>query len=193
MNIEIIYNKDLIEIWVSKELSKKTKKKYYQKYLGLILQMKSEKELNNLFLNIDIKIARKIIYRLLSMRGYMSCELEKKLKLNLINTQAIEIIIKECKELGYIDDAKEGELFIEKQKRKGLGPYQIQYRLKSKAPHLKNLVKISEDEEALMIKNWIDKKTKNQNFNDIHVKQKLFRFFINKGFREELVRQLLFI
>ena len=81
MNIEIIYNKDLIEIWVSKELSKKTKKKYYQKYLGLILQMKSEKELNNLFLNIDIKIARKIIYRLLSMRGYMSCELEKKIKI----------------------------------------------------------------------------------------------------------------
>ena len=192
MKIEIIDNQRFTEIWVDDEKLKEIHRCLYKSYLKEICRISSKKELSDLLLRLDIKIARSIVYKLLALRGYMKLELVEKLKTRKIDPRAIEEVLQECEKLGYLDDQREGKLFVNNQKRKGWGPNMIALKLKSKAPDLLYLAKISNEEQLEMIKHWIKKKTLRQDFKDIKVKQKLYRFLKNKGFEETLIRESLF-
>lgn len=192
MNIEIIDNQKFNEIWVEGKKWKEVHKKLYKNHLREILRASSKKDLRDIFLRLDTQLGRVVVYKLLALKGYMKSELVEKLKLRRIDPQAIEVILGECERLGYIDDQREGKLFIQRQKRKGWGPQVIAQKLSMKAPELVELVKISDEEELNMIEHWIQKKTRSQDLHDLKVKQKLYRFLKGKGFNESLVRQSLF-
>jgi len=192
MKIEIIDNQRFTEIWVDDEKLKEIHRYLYKSYLKEICRTSSKKELSDLLLRLDIKISRGIVYKLLALRGYMKLELVEKLKTRKIDPRAINEVLQECERLGYLDDQREGKLFIGRQKRKGWGPNMIALKLKSKAPDLLDLAKISNEEQLEMIKHWIKKKTLRQDFEEIKVKQKLYRFLKNKGFEETLIREALF-
>ena len=194
MNIEIIDNKLFNEIWVDGELWKEVHRKLYKNYLREILRSQSKKDLSDLLLRIDVKIARGIVYKLLALKGYLKSELRKKLKRYKIASEAIEEVLGECEKLGYLDDQREGKLFIARQKRRGLGPQMIAYKLQQKAPELKEMVRerVTDEEQRETIKSWITKKTKKNDFNDIKVKERLYRFLRGKGFDDHLIRQELF-
>ena len=194
MNIEIIDNKLFSEIWVDGELWKEVHRKLYKNYLQEILRCQSKKDLSDLLLRTDVKIARGIVYKLLAIKGYLKSELRKKLKRYKIASEAIEEILGECEKLGYLDDQREGKLFIARQKRRGLGPQMIAYKLQQKAPELKEMVRerVTDEEQRETIKSWITKKTKKNDFNDIKVKERLYRFLRGKGFDDHLIRQELF-
>ncbi len=194
MNIEIIDNKMFSEVWVDGELYREIHRRLYKNHLREILRTSSKKELSDLFLRIDVKIGQGIVYKLLSLRGYMKSELKGKLTRYRIAPAAIDAILSECEKLGYVDDKREGKLFIAREKRRGMGPQMIAYKLQQKAPELKAMVRegISDAEQTEMIKQWIEKKTEHGDFNDIKVKQRLYRFLIGKGFDDHLIRQELF-
>lgn len=194
MDIEIIDNKMFSEIWVDGELWKEIHRKLYKNYLRKILRCQSKKELSDLLLGVDIKIARGIVYKLLSLKSYLKSELRTKLRRYKIAAEAIETILEECEKLGYLDDQREGKLFIARQKKQGLGPQMIAYKLEQKAPELKEMVRerVTDEEQQETIKNWITKKTKKDDLNDIKVKQRLYRFLKGKGFDDHLIRQELF-
>jgi len=194
MNIEIIDNKLFSEIWVDGELWKEVHRKLYKNYLWEILRSQSKKDLSDLLLRIDVKIASGIVYKFLALKGYLKSELRKKLKRYKIASEAIEEILGECEKLGYLDDQREGKLFIARQKRRGLGPQMIAYKLQQKAPELKEMVRerVTDEEQRETIKSWITKKTKKNDFNDIKVKERLYRFLRGKGFDDHLIRQELF-
>ena len=124
----------------------------------------------------------------------MKSELRTKLRRYKIASEAIEKTLEECEKLGYLDDQREGELFIARQKRQGLGPQMIVYKLQQKAPELKELVRerVTDEEQRETIKNWITKKTKKDGLDDIKVKHRLYRFLRGKGFDDHLIRQELF-
>ncbi|MCP5503686.1 MAG: RecX family transcriptional regulator [Chlamydiales bacterium] len=194
MNIEIIDNKGFSELWVDGELWKEFHRRLYKNYLREILRCQSKKELRDLLLRVDVKIARGVVYKLLALKGYLKSELRAKLKRYKIAIEAIEKILDECEKLGYLDDQREGKLFIARQKRRGLGPQMIAYKLQQKAPELKEMVreKVTDEEQREIIKKWIEKKTKKDDVNDIKVKERLYRFLRGKGFDDHLIRQELF-
>lgn len=192
MKIEIIDNKEFTEIWVEGELLKEVHRLLYRNHLKEILRTSEKKDLSALLLRLDVKIARGLVYKLLALKGYMKAELVAKLKRRKIDPRAIEEILQECEKLGYLNDQREGALFVHREKRKGWGPHRIALKLKSKAPELTELANSSSEEQLEMIETWIQKKLRGQNFEDLKVKQRLYRFLKNKGFEEELIRQSLF-
>lgn len=194
MDIEILDNKQFSEIWVDGEYWKEVHRRLYKSHLKEILRCQTKKELSDCSLKIDLKIARGVVYKALALKGYMKSELQKKLKGVKIDPRAIETVLEECAKLGYIDDQREGKLFVQREKRRGLGPQMIAYKLQQKAPELKEMVReeMSEEEQATLIKKWIEKKTVRVNFEEIKVKEKLYRFLRGKGFDDHLIRQELF-
>ena len=194
MDIKIIDNKDIGEIWVDGRLSKEVHRKLYKNYLREVFRCQSKKELHDLLLKIDRKIARGIVYKLLALRGYMKSELRARLKRYKISTEVIEQTLGEFEKLGYLDDQREGELFIARAKKRGLGPQMIAYKLGQKNPELKEMVckRVSDEQQQEAIKKWIEKKTKKNDFNNIKVKKRLYRFLRGKGFDDHLICQELF-
>lgn len=191
MDIEIIDNERFSEVWVDGERWKEVHRRLYKKHLKEILRTQTKKELSDLLLEIDVKIARAIVYKALALRGHLKAELKKKLQTVKITPQAIEKILAECEALGYLDDTREGKLFIQREKRRGLGPQMIAYKLKQKAPELADMVsqEVSEQEQIAQIKKWIEKKTKRSNPQDLKVKGRLYRFLRGKGFDDSLIRR----
>ncbi len=193
MMIEVIDNKRFSEILLDEEVIKEVHRRLYKNYLREILRTSSKKELSDLLLKIDVKIARGLVYKWLSLKGYMRSELTRKLKAYKIDPVAITTVLDECEEKGYIDDKKEGHLFIERQKRRGFGPQMIAFKLSQKSPDLKEMVEVSDEEQSVAIRTWIEKKTRGADLDDIKVKQRLYRFLRGKGFDDPLIRQHLFI
>lgn len=194
MNIEIIDNKKFSQILVDGELWKEIHRRLYKNYLREILRCSSKKDLSDLVLRVDVKIARGITYKLLAIRGYLKSELTTKLKRYKIAPEAIKEVLLECEKLGYLDDQREGNLFISREKKRGLGPQMIAYKLQQKAPELKEMVreKVCDQDQLESIRKWIEKKTRRDDFNDIKVKERLYRFLRGKGFDDHLIRQELF-
>lgn len=194
MDIELIDNKQFSEILVEGELWKIVHKRLYKSHLKEIMRCQTKEELRASALKIDIKIARGVVYKACALKGYMKSELEKKLASVKIDPYAIEVVLKECEKLGYINDQREGKLFIERGKRRGLGPQMIAYKLQQKAPEFKGMVyeEMSEEEQVALIKRWIEKKTVHASLEEIKVKERLYRFLRGKGFDDHLIRQELF-
>ena len=194
MNIEIIDNKEFSELWVDGDLCKEIHRRLYKNYLQEIIRCTSKKDLSDLLLRIDIKIARGLIYKSLALKGYMKLELRTKLKRYKIAPKAIQEALIECEKLGYLNDQREGKLFIAREKRRGLGPQMIAYKLQKKAPELKEMVweRVSDEEQLEAIKMWIEKKMRKDDFDNIKVKERLYRFLKGKGFDDHLIRQELF-
>lgn len=195
MKIEIIDNKILSEIHVDEELWREFHKKLYRNYLSEIKRASSKNELSALFFRLDVKVGRGLVYRWLALRGFMKAELRKKLTAYKIDSRAIDAIFSECEKLGYLDDEREGMLFIERHKRKGWGPNKIAQKLVVKAPELKEMVRsaISDKHQEEEIQKWIKKKTRSADLNDIKVKGRIYRFLIGKGFDDRLIRSHLFV
>lgn len=194
MDIEIVDNKKFSEILVEGETWKEVHRQLYKRYLKEILRCQTKKELSDCTLKIDEKIARGIVYKALALKGYMKSELEKKLVAFKIDSRAIASILEECERLGYVNDQREGKLYIQREKRRGLGPQMIAYKLQQKLPELKEMVReeMSEEEQTALIKKWVTKKTARADLNEIKVKERLYRFLRAKGFDDHLIRQELF-
>lgn len=194
MDIEIVDSKHFSEILVEGESWKEVHRRLYKSHLKEILRCQTKKELSDCALKIDVKIARGVVYKALALKGFMKSELEKKLKAFKIDPRAIEEILNECEKLGYVDDQREGKLYIQREKRRGLGPQMIAYKFQQKAPDLKEMVRqeMSEEEQVALIQKWIAKKTVRANFEDIKLKERLYRFLRGKGFDDHLIRQELF-
>ncbi len=195
MKIEIIDNKRYVDILIDGEKWKEVHKSLYKNHLIEILRTSTKKNLRDLCLRVDIKLARMLVYKWLALRGFMKTELTKKLSSYKIDPQAIAKVLSECEKLGYLDDIREGRLFIERGKQRGQGPQFIAMKLWQKAPELKEMARDSftDDEQREQIKQWIKKKTRSTNLSEIKVKQRLYRFLIGKGFDNSLVREQLIV
>lgn len=191
MNIEIIDNKRFAEIWVEGEKWKEVHRRLYKNHLKEILRTSNKKDLSDLCLKVDRKIARMLVYKWLALRGFMKSELTKKLNAYQIDPQASAEILSECEKLGYLDDLREGELRIKRGKRRGLGPLAIA----QKVPELKELVRetFTDEEQRGEIARWIEKKTRSESLSNLKVKQRLFRFLMGKGFDPTLIREQLLV
>lgn len=192
MKIEIIDKKQFSEIWVDGKKFREIDKFLYRNRLKRILQVSSVEELDGLLFKLDREVAYKLTYKLLALRGHMKLELEKKLKMRKIDPAVVAHVLQECESRGILNDQREGDLFVDRQRAKGWGPSMIARRLRRKAPHLTGLAQISDEEERAMIDRLVEKRRSKHNFSDVKEKQKLYRFLKNRGFRDVLICESLF-
>ncbi len=165
-------------------------KMLYRRYLREIKACKSEAELKSYLTEKEPTIALGFVYRLLAQRGYISLQLEAKLKGRGISHAVIEGTLAKVKEQGYLNDERELELFVKRKIENGEGPYLIQSRLvklkmanpAAAAEWISRLY--GEETELKQIKGWLERKGSSS-------KEKLFRFLKGKGFHEGLIRKIL--
>ena len=123
-----------------------------------------------------------ISYKLLAMKGLFSDELKKKLLEKGFSTLEIDETVKDLEHLGYLDDERELNLFIERSLRKGMGPFLIEVKLRQRTAY--GVVDISEEKQRELICQHIEKKGSTP-------KDKLYRFLERKGFDNALIREIL--
>ncbi len=121
-----------IKIFIDKKLWKVVHKSLFIKKLELLQRARTEKELEDLFAQLETKIAQEASFALLSRRGYFSQELKEKLVQKKLSLPAIESAVSECQRLGFLNDAERAQNMIRSYKNKGMGPRLIAFKLKQK-------------------------------------------------------------
>ncbi|HSX10168.1 MAG TPA: RecX family transcriptional regulator [Chlamydiales bacterium] len=89
---------------------------------------------------MDPKSARKIAFRLLSMRSYHSTKLLKKLEEKGFPKEVCEEVIAECKRLGFLQDDEWERSAILREFRKGYGPRYIEMKLRLSREKVRGLI-----------------------------------------------------
>ncbi|MCB1084519.1 MAG: regulatory protein RecX [Chlamydiia bacterium] len=195
MTVEFADSKRFTKVYFDGEPVQELHRRLFRLHFRILSRAKSKEELLKALRQIEIKVSRGLVYKWLAERGYLKAELKTKLKRYKLSEEAIEEVIKECQKLGYLDDEREGKLFIRGQMRKGYGPQMIAYKLTQKAPELKEMAEsaMTEEEQQEAIKKWIGKKLRGDDLSDLKVKQRLYRFLKSKGFDDEPIRRHLFL
>jgi len=190
INIEVSDSKRFIQISIDGENWKKVDKKLYNKHLRKIRSCTDKKQLSDLFSVLDSQVALAYIYKLLAMRGYLENQLRKKLKERYFEDRIIDAVLKSCRDAGYVNDRREAQSFIEREKRRGQGPRTIQRRLQEKAGASME-VTFSEEEEREQIQRLLE--CRFPNLSEIKTKQRAYRFLQRRGFSDSLIREFLFL
>lgn len=166
-------------LFIDGEEYRKISIQLFRKTMDLPKTFSSLDELDAWFLEIEKKAARNYCLRLLSKRSYLSDSLKKKMEKKLLSLAAIADALFFVKERGYVDDENLCIQYIEKEKKKGWGPFIIQRKLHllgvsiSKAQILLN--KYYPESEQIA---WIQ----------IH-KEEGYAYFYRKGFSSMVIQQ----
>jgi SOS response regulatory protein OraA/RecX len=83
----------------------------------------------------DKKKAFQVACRILGSCAQLTAQLEGKLKKRGFSEEVIADTLEKCRKFGYLDDDALMERYIEKEFRKGRGPYMIAAKLRMKAGH----------------------------------------------------------
>lgn len=189
INIERSDNKRFMEIIVDGEIWKKIDKYLYFNHLEKISSCLNKKELIDLFSVLEPQIAIGYVYKLLSIRGYWSREIRKKLKDKAFDDTTIEAVVQRCQKAGYINDEREAQGLIRKEKRRGRGPQAIGRQLKEKSGTYIEF-SFSEEEEREQIRHLLKKKFPNSH--EKKEKERAYRFLHRRGFSIHLIHEVIF-
>jgi len=195
MKLEIVEKSPSSTLIVDGQVWKKVRTVYYKKYFSEMLSLPSLEQLTHFVKKRDAKIGWQLVYRWLALRGFLSSELKKKLLSYHIEADVIALIIAKCIARGYLDDQREGKLFVKREIKKGVGPHIIAAKLMQRAPELKEMVaqEVSDEVQEREIKRWIEKKTCSSSLAELKTKKRLYHFLRGKGFDDHLIRLHLFI
>ena len=71
MKVELVDNKRFADILVDGEKWKEVHRRLYKNHLREILRASTKKDLSDLCLRVDIKLARMLVYMWLALRGFV--------------------------------------------------------------------------------------------------------------------------
>ncbi|GAB4129263.1 MAG: hypothetical protein Fur0015_03130 [Ignavibacteriales bacterium] len=140
--------------------------------------------------------ARNYVMWLLAKRSYFESELKKKLFFKKYNREIIDEVLQDVKKLGFINDEKYAEEFVEnKIKMRKFGLIRIGNELRRKGVSkniIDKLIKKNEDEEIvkLNIHTLAQKKFDSliKKENDMRkISQKIYSHLVGKGYSSELI------
>ncbi len=145
---------------------------------------------------LEVKKVKAFVYKKLSQKNYSSFELKKILKEYLVSESVIESVIKECKNLGYINDKDFLETFIRSAKAKNKGPEWILQKLMLKGLKRETCQKFletqdSSDDRVLRIKSLLETRYKTKDLTDFAQKQKVIGSLARKGYSFEDIKSAL--
>ncbi len=112
------------------ELWKKVYKSLFIGKLRSLFSARNFQEVEDLFLELEVKVAKAFAVRTLSKRALLSAELGKKLREKGISERASQETLSYCQQMGAIQDQELLEYRIGKELRKGHGLRYIQAKWK---------------------------------------------------------------
>lgn len=172
-----------LQIIVDEEPWKEIDKYLFVRDLSSLRRAKDKKELQELFTLIEEKAAKKEALRLLAQRSHFAEELFKKIQSKGLSSTAIQTALIYCQKLGYLNEQDKTASFVEREKRKGMGPKLIALKLKAKG--VKTTVAQGTDEQLTAIKKLIEKRYANKE------KHKVYQALMRRGFDDEAIRESL--
>lgn len=190
INIKVSENKKFMQIFFGEESWGIVDKKLYSRYLDKIYLCSNKKQLSDLLSVIEPQIVLYYVYQLLAAKGYLKNQLRKKLRDRHFRDSLIEDVLRKCEEIGYIDDEKEIQRLIEREKRQGWGPKAIQKRLEEKTGNHVDF-SFSEEEEKREIQRLLEKKF--SDLSKVQAKESACRFLQRRGFSDHVIEDALFV
>jgi|GEM_PF-4874795 len=142
----------------------------------------------------DLQKIKVLVLKWLTRRAFFEAEIEYRLKKIGVSESLISAVTEFCRELKLFDDEKLKERIIEKELKRGRGKAFAMAKCSRwvdtkennlSSPETKNL-------ERDAIRTVIEKKKIDLASLDRKEKQKLFRFFLQRGFARETVTEVLF-
>lgn len=131
-----------------------------------------------------------VIARYLSIRNYFTHELREKLEAKGFEADEIEKALNKMVEMGYLDDAKTRQQFIQNKSRKGYGPKMIAWQLRDRLGE-NSQVLISNEEQVQEIQALIQKKYRKLDLSDPKARQKIMAALVRRGFSFEVIQKAL--
>lgn len=148
------------------------------------------------FKKLEYVKAKKYALDCLALRSYLSIQMKKLLKRNLVSEETIEEILQECTRLGYLNDNEWLEGFVKRQLARHTGPQRIICQLMNKGisrveAHKYVGMYVQANTSQHSIQHLINTKYKTRNLADYREKQKVFAALIRKGFDIQAVKDTL--
>ncbi len=183
-----------IDVYWEEEFLHTVDRKLFFKELTALPPVLTRQEFSQVFFLLEVKLAKRLVVRLLARKGYLSRELEKKLSSKGFSIAAIEQAITFGQKGGYIDDEQELQRLIRSEMRKGSGPQAIVMKLKHKRVSEEQLKSIKEElrhRELTSLQEWLAKKRIEVDIGDFKQRQKLYAQLMRRGFSAEAISSVL--
>lgn len=137
--------------------------------------------------------ARKLLFKKLGMRNYTTSELKRWLKEKGASESDIATLLKECQQLGYIDDGQWLESFVRTQRAKRYGNRMIALKLMQKGfsePDISKALSQGQDEE-MAIKHLLQSRYRSRDLSDPRQRQKVIASLARRGFSLAMIQKML--
>jgi regulatory protein len=198
MNIEWEIDKNnpkLLIIKVDQEPWKEVPKSLFFKGLKTLKKCLNLKDLENAFCEIEAKLCNEQAVRYLAIRSHGSSELKQKLSLKGFSFQAIDIAVKRCDQLGYLDDLQHIKAVVRNELRKGYGPHLIALKIKAlgniAAETLSGIMREIEGQQIEAIRSLISKRYSKTCWKDPKQKNKVIQSLRRRGFYLDAIISIL--
>jgi len=177
-----------IEIFVDQQPWKIVRKSLFLKELSALLKAATEEELQEIFSQIETRVAKEAALFLLARRSYFTQELAGKLRQKKLSSTSITYAISECQRLGYLDDALRTKSLVASQKARGVGPRLIALKLRQKSGGVKcEELEVGALDAARL---YLDKRFKKRVLTR-EERQKAFMALQRRGFDLNTIQELL--
>lgn len=178
-------NPKMLQIYHEDLLWKEVPKAGFLRQIASLLPVGSFGEFSQKFDELEKMLAKGYVLRLLSARGYLSRELEDRLRKKGYSKKASNYALDECIRMKYVDDDAHLPLLIQSFIRKGYGPRMVRAKLLQKRIEFANIDALLTKEYPLekqrdVIEELRKKKSK-------LVKETLWRYLLRRGFTQEII------
>ena len=187
-----ICEEDPLFIWLCKDKEpwKKVCKALFIRHLGVLGKARNE-ELELVFKELELKLAKQHALRLLAFKGRFSSELQKKLEEKGISADAVYKIMEECQRLGYLNDAEHIESAIRKEQRKGYGPRLIALKLKEHKEISEGMLGNLYVSQKEILEKLLKTKFRKVQWEDFKARQKAINQLQRRGFDFETIKEMI--
>jgi regulatory protein len=160
--------------------------------LEITANFQTKEELEQKFVDLEYKCAKRYVLKRLSEKSLHSSELASALKLRLVTENNIKKIIVECKELGYLKDRDWIESFIRCQTSRRQGPQTIAMKLRKKGINEADFIELIEKRantecQQSSINHLLTTKYRLKNLKDYRERQKVISSLLRRGFELNVI------
>ena len=137
---------------------------------------------------------RAVLLRLLSKRDYSTHELTTKLQKRGFLLGDIDAALKSLQDVGYLDDKQFTKHYVKTRYERGFGPKRIEFELKLRgidASIIAEQLEIPDNDWLISMQTLLAKKMRGHSLQDLKQKAKVVHFFVNRGFTNGQIIQLL--
>lgn len=186
MKIEwVSENYSLLTLMVDGEAWRKVHSGIFGRKPKEISLCQSLEELEAQFSTMEYQGAKAFVFKRLSLKPYLTSELERCLEERLVSTETIQRIIAECARHGFLNDQEWLENYVRRLITRNQGPMAIVMKLKAKGISQKvaeSLLEGFETDHKQRIQHLLDTRYRNRDLSDFHTREKVIASLIRKGF-----------